>query len=100
MPNHVHCVIEAMPGWPVGDVVGAWKSFTAKAIHRLLYRLGSFWQSDYFDRYIRDDAHLAAVIAYIESNPVKAGLCAASEAWPWGSAAMRAGCPRSQEALS
>ena len=41
---------------------------------------------DYFDRYIRDDNHLAAVTDYIECNPVKAGLARSADAWHWGSA--------------
>jgi len=41
---------------------------------------------DYFDRYIRDDRHLAAVVAYIHANPVKAGLVDYEEAWPHSSA--------------
>jgi REP element-mobilizing transposase RayT len=52
-------------------------------------RSGGFWARDYFDRYIRDDAHLAAVVRYVETNPVKAGLVERPEDWPWGSAARR-----------
>ena len=33
------------------------------------------WHSRcYFDRYVRDSKHLAAVTEYIERNPVKSGL--------------------------
>src|SRR6266851_4815200 len=39
-----------------------------------------------WDRYIRDQAHLAQVIAYIHLNPVKAGLVVTPESWPWSSA--------------
>jgi putative transposase len=48
-----------------------------------------FWERDYFDRYIRDDGHLAAVVRYVERNPVKAGLVARAEDWPFGSARRR-----------
>lgn len=86
MPNHVHVLIETHQGYPLGGIVHSWKSFTATAINRLLGRAGSVWHKDYFDRYIRDDAHLAAVIEYIEQNPVQAGLVARAAQWPFGSA--------------
>ena len=89
MPNHVHCLIETRVGHPLDRVVQTWKSFSAKAANLQLGRRGSFWQRDYFDRYIRDDEHLAAVQRYIENNPVKAGLCEQPEDWPFGSARRR-----------
>ena len=74
MPNHVHGLIETCDGSPLSGVLHSWKSFTAKAINLHLNRSGTVWMLDYFDRYIRDDHHLAATIAYIQANPVKAGL--------------------------
>ena len=38
---------------------------------------------DYFDRYVRDEAHLWAVMRYMEENPVKAGLVRLAREWPW-----------------
>jgi putative DNA methylase len=97
MPNHVHVVIETFPGHPLSDVVRSWKTFTAREANRLLGREGAFWMPDYFDRYVRDEGHLMAVRRYIRENPVKAGLCAAAEEWPWSSAGEeRAGGPRTQ----
>lgn len=89
MPNHVHCLIETCDGHPLDRVLQACKSFTAKEANRLLDRHGTFWDRDDFDRYIRDDAHRAAVVRYIERNPVKAGLVVRPEDWPFGSARLR-----------
>ena len=86
MPNHVHVLIDTQEGIPLHDVLHSWKSFTAKAINRRLSRTGTVWMRDYFDRYIRDDRHLATVMAYIHANPVKAGLVDHEEAWPHSSA--------------
>lgn len=44
------------------------------------------WMREYWDRFIRDDAHLRATIDYIHRNPVKAGLCREPSDWPWSSA--------------
>lgn len=86
MPNHVHVLIETWEGYPLPKVVQGWKSFTAKLINRLLGRTGTAWMRDYFDRYIRDDHHLAAVVAYIHANPVKAGLVLNECEWRHSSA--------------
>jgi len=44
-------------------------------IYRLVGGIGSVWQPDYFDRFIRDQCHLDVSIHYVEHNPVTAGLC-------------------------
>jgi hypothetical protein len=75
MPNHVHAL---------GTVVHSWKSFTALEANRTLGRGGSFWMPDYYDRFIRDEEHLAAAVAYIEGNPVKQ-----PDDWRFSSAARR-----------
>jgi REP element-mobilizing transposase RayT len=89
MPNHVHVLIETMEGYPLPDIVHSWKTFTAREANKILGRKGRFWMADYFDRYIRNETHLAAVQAYIRENPVKAGLCSQAEEWQWSSASHR-----------
>ena len=83
MPNHVHALIETLPGFPLDGVIHSWKSFTAKRANRLLGRTGVFWMGDYFDRYVRDEKHLCAVMQYMEENPVKAGLVRFAREWRW-----------------
>jgi REP element-mobilizing transposase RayT len=85
MPTHVHVLIERKDGWTVSSVVHSWKSFTANAINRLLGLRGSFWAREYYDRLMRDADQGEATLAYIENNPVKAGLCQLPEDWPWSS---------------
>jgi REP element-mobilizing transposase RayT len=91
MPNHVHALFEVHQEWPLGIILHSWKSFSAQQVARMKGPRGHFWQVDYFDRYMRDEAHLQKAIGYIENNPVKAGLCATPEAWPYGSARFRSG---------
>lgn len=86
MPNHIHVLIETNFAYPVSKIVQGWKSYTARLINQHLGRSGSVWMRDYFDRYIRDDHHFAAVIAYIHNNPVKAGLVSHEQEWPYSSA--------------
>ncbi len=86
MPNHVHVLVEPTARMHLGDIVKSWKSFTGRRINAALNRFGPFWAADYFDRYMRDEAEVAAAIDYIEANPVKAGLCHSPIDWPWSSA--------------
>jgi putative transposase len=86
MPNHVHVLIEQVEGHLLADCVHAWKSFTAKEANTYLRRSGALWAPEYFDRYIRDQAHFDGAVHYIHENPVKAGLVARPEDWRWSSA--------------
>ncbi len=85
MPNHVHVLVTPLGGHRLSAVLHSWKSFTAKEANRQLERSGSFWMPEYFDRAIRDERHFRAAVAYIEHNPVQAGLCEAPGNWPWSS---------------
>lgn len=89
MPNHVHLILTPCPGQSMSRIMHSLKSFTASEANRLLQRTGNFWQRDYYDRYIRDDKHFAAALAYVENNPVKAGLCQQAADWPFSSAKFR-----------
>jgi putative transposase len=89
MPNHAHIVVEQGEEWPLANVVHGWKSFTANAINRTLGRSGRVWLREYHDRFMRDDDHLSTTIAYVEANPVDAGLVERPEDWPFSSAAKR-----------
>ncbi|MGV3661399.1 MAG: REP-associated tyrosine transposase [Prosthecobacter sp.] len=86
MPNHVHLLFETFAGYPLGKVIHSWKSFTVREINKQCQRTGSLWQEDYFDTFMRDDEHQSAEAAYIEGNPVNAGLVKRACDWPWSNA--------------
>jgi REP element-mobilizing transposase RayT len=88
MPNHVH-VLFLVKELPMSEVVGGWKSFTAREANKVLQRKGQFWQDEYWDTYMRDEDHEARTRRYIEKNPTKAMLVAATREWPWSSARWR-----------
>ncbi|MFN8635366.1 MAG: transposase [Chloroflexota bacterium] len=93
MPNHVHIVLTPDADISMTRIVSSWKSFTATRANELLGRTGAFWQADYFDRFIRDEAHFLAAVSYVEQNPVVGGLCAAPEEWAFSSASWRSRNP-------
>ena len=84
MPNHVHVLVHVWE-WPLWKMEVAWKKFVApKAL-----ALQSFWQREYWDTFMRDDAQEKRAISYVESNPAKAKLCRVAEEWPFSSARFR-----------
>ena len=74
MPNHVHALFRLIEPYRLETVVKSWKGFTAREINRRLKRHGNLWQEDYWDRMIRDEAHLLRCRDYIRNNPTKARL--------------------------
>ena len=89
MPNHVHTLFTPLNIFRMSSIVRSWKSFTAHECNKILERTGKFWESEPFDRYIRNQRHFQNAVAYIEGNPVKAGLCEEAEDWRWSSARLR-----------
>ena len=89
MSNHVHAMLMPMAPRDLSDILFSWRSYTANQANKLLERRGAFWDRDYFDRFVRNEQHPANAMAYIEMNPVRAGLCASPELWRFGSASLR-----------
>jgi len=88
MPNHVH-VLARVWNWPLAKVLQTWKSITAVKANRSLNRVGTFWQREYWETFMRSEEQERKATHYIESNPVKAKLCRFAEAWPFSSARFR-----------
>lgn len=85
MSNHVHLLIH--PRVEVNRMMKALKGVTARVANQILGRTRqSFWQDESFDHWVRDDVEFQRIKSYIEGNPVKAGLVASPEDWPWSSA--------------
>jgi REP element-mobilizing transposase RayT len=86
MPNHVHLLLIPGVNVTLAELMHSIKSYTAHQANKILNRTGKFWSKEYFDRYMRDHEHYLKTIAYIENNPVKAGLCKSASDWRFGSA--------------
>jgi hypothetical protein len=71
---------------PREQIVHRRNRHTAWECNQLLGVRGAFWQHESYDHWIRDAEELERIILYIEANPVKAGLSAAPELWPFSSA--------------
>jgi hypothetical protein len=85
MANHVHVLL--LPLVPPSRLLKSLKGSTAREANRLLGRTGEpFWQRESYDHWVRDEAEWNRIAAYIQNNPVKAGLVARAEEYPWSSA--------------
>ena len=75
MPNHIHFVFELLTKERnVGKIMGSIKKFSGRRANKILKRNGAFWQTENFDRLVRDDIELYFIIKYVLLNPVRTGL--------------------------
>ena len=89
MPNHIHLILWPIPNYTLSEILCSRKRHTARQANLLLGRTGEpFWQPEAYDHWIRNDEEKTRIRRYIRNNPVKAGLCARPEDWPWSSASM------------
>jgi Rad3-related DNA helicase/REP element-mobilizing transposase RayT len=79
MPNHVHVVLQPLPGFELQKILHSWKSYTANVANQALERRGPFWQPEYYDHLIRNEPDLISTADYVWTNPEKAGL----RDWRW-----------------
>jgi len=79
MPNHVHVVFKPYFGNDLSEILRSWKNYTARLANKILGKNGSFWQTESFDRLVRDPQEFGRVVAYTYENPGRAGLID----WKW-----------------
>ena len=88
MANHVHLLV--LPREAPSRLLQTLKGYTAREANRLLGRTGQrFWQAETYDHWVRDEQEGERIRAYIENNPVRAGLVARAEDYRWSSAGGR-----------
>jgi putative transposase len=82
MLDHVHLLVSEPDRRTLADAL---KSLKQSVSRRLIGNAEHFWQKRYYDLNIRDHDQFVEKLRYIHRNPVKAGLCARAEDWPWSS---------------
>jgi putative transposase len=77
MPDHLHTLFSLPPDENLKAVVRGWKRYTAKAARIV-------WQDGFFDHRLRREIESReAKASYILQNPVRAGLTAQPDDWPY-----------------
>ena len=93
MPDHLHLIVN-IPSGAMGSSRPTGLERVIRDFKRSVSRLfGIRFQRDFFDTRLRDDAHFAEKYNYILANPVRKGLCATQEEWPYSIAFSREGVP-------
>jgi len=85
MPNHVHLIVVPSREDDLARALGeTHRRYTRRVNIREDWR-GYLWQGR-FASFVMDEPHLLGAAAYLERNPVKAGLVEEAEQWAWSSA--------------
>jgi hypothetical protein len=63
--NHVHVLVLPLPGFELSDITHSWKSFTAKAINRVIGESGQLWRKESYDHIVRNPDALARIERYV-----------------------------------
>ncbi len=84
MPDHVHLFARpARDAKSRAEWVKARKSVSSRQIAQALAIDPPIWQRDYFDHFLRSAASYSEKWDYVWHNPVRAGLVARPDDWPW-----------------
>lgn len=87
MPDHVHLIckplIDQNGSISIPEITRTIKSESAHRINKALVRTGHVWQDESFDHILRGDESLHKKVIYILENPVRAGLVASPQDYPW-----------------
>lgn len=84
MDNHAHLLFH-MPLEEVSALMRTLGSSYALWFNERHDRVGHLFQGRFRSEPIESEAYLLTVVRYIHQNPLKAGLCAACDEWPWSS---------------
>jgi REP element-mobilizing transposase RayT len=88
VPDHVHLVLTPLldehgAPYPLSTLLSSIKGASAHSINRALGRRGHVWQDESFDHVLRSDESAARKVEYICQNPVRKGLVASEDEYPW-----------------
>ena len=91
MPDHVHFFVRGDPNFVLSAWVAGLKRAMSVAVFKesqathlpLQLQRKSLWQPGFFDHVLRNDESYAHKWEYVRDNPVRAGLVAHWQEWPY-----------------
>jgi putative transposase len=90
MTNHIHLLVVPGTGEGLAKALGSTHRDYARYRNTRSGRSGHLWQARYYSCPV-DDRGIFPVMAYIERNPVRAGVVGRAEDYLWSSAASHVG---------
>ncbi len=83
MPDHVHLFVAiSANGIRLADWVRALRTVIGKSLRKMGHS-SPYWQEGFFDHLLRSGESYSAKWEYVRMNPVRAGLVATPEEWPY-----------------
>lgn len=91
MGNHFHLLAtpQTQDGLPL-MMQSVGRSYV-RYFNRRHQRSGTLWEGRYRSTIVQSERYLLACMAYIDLNPVRAGMVAQAQDWPWSGAACALG---------
>lgn len=83
MPEHVHLLVSEPQQGSLATAIQVLKQETSKRLKRS--EQAQFWQRRYYDFNVWSEGTKEEKLHYMHQNPVKRGLVARAEEWPWSS---------------
>jgi REP element-mobilizing transposase RayT len=90
MPNHYHLVVESLRR-DLSSGLHRLNGVYAQGFNHRHARTGHLFGDRFHARTIESEEYLVAACLYVVANPVRAGLCAEAEDWPWARSRWAAG---------
>lgn len=94
MDNHFHLLVTPPTADALSRMMQALGRRYVGWFNARHHRTGTLWEGRFRAGLIEGERHLLACMRYIELNPVRAGLCAVPQDWPWSSASHHLGLAR------
>ena len=85
MPNHFHFVIESSHHQSLSQFMQWLLTSRVRRYHTRYGSSGHIWQGRFKSFPVQRDEHLQTVLRYVLQNPVRSGLAASVNDWPWSS---------------
>lgn len=82
MPDHLHLFVNGADNFELGRWIGLLKLVLRKSIGCPPAR-DPIWQRGFFDHILRNEESYAQKWSYVRDNPVRAGLVAKADDWPY-----------------
>jgi REP element-mobilizing transposase RayT len=79
MPDHVHLFVRGSLDFSLRQ----WVRILKRGLSQAMSSAPPHWQQGFFDHLIRHSESYAEKSEYVRQNPVRAGLVANPDEWPW-----------------
>jgi putative transposase len=85
MDNHFHLLLTPHTDDGLANMMQAVGRSYVRYFNKAHGRTGTLWEGRYKSTVIETERYLLACMAYIDLNPVRAGLCESAADYPWSS---------------